>query len=120
MSVTATVNIPMDEFQALQHSKTSAEAEANNLREQIRTMKVQASDQTLLVVARAGIEIVRFAVSQLPPESTIGWPTLALSKIASLLEDMPDANADDSELAVTLAGFARECEAFEERRQRRS
>ena len=91
--------------------------EAGRLKEQIRSQKIESSDQVLLKVARASIEIVRFAVAHLPAEDTHGWPTSALQAVAEWLPSMPDATVDHQELAVTLTSFARECEAFERRRR---
>lgn len=113
----ATVNIPLTEFQQLQAAKQEAEMETAKLRQQLASMKTDASDQAMLATARAAVEIVRFAVAHLPAEDTKGWPTGALHRLAEALPQLPDATADDGELATTLSSFARECEEFERRRQ---
>lgn len=113
----ATVNIALSDLMQLQRAKEDAEAQIAKLQDQLREEATKASDPILLQAARAGIQVTRFAVSQLPPESTMGWPTNDLLKIAELLPQMPDATVDDGELGVTLASFARECEIFERRRR---
>jgi len=117
MSSQATVTIQLNEFQAIQEAKKRAEEELAALQNQIKEMKIEASDPVLLVVARSAIEVMRFAVASLPPESTKNWPSFALKKVAENLASMPDATTDDQELAITFMGFARECERFEERRR---
>jgi hypothetical protein len=113
----ATVNIPLSELMELQRAREVAELEASKLREQLRQETTAASDQVLLTMARAGIEVMRFAVANLPPESTKGWPLEAMRTIATNLPLMPGATIDDGELSVTLASFAKECEVFEQRRR---
>jgi hypothetical protein len=115
----AMVNIQLSELMAVQRGKEEAEALAAKLQEQLREQTTKASDQLLLQVARLGISITRFAVSQLPPESTMGWPTTDLAKLAELIPQLPDASVDDSELSVTLTSFAAECATFERRRKAR-
>jgi hypothetical protein len=63
-------------------------------------------------LARAQLHIVRFAVANLNPENTRGWPTKALEEIADLLPTMPDFKADDSDLATELRSFSRDCAAY--------
>ena len=113
----ATVNIPLSEFQEIQKARTDAENEVIRLKAQIQSSEIKSSDQTLLSVAKAGIEITRFAVANLPAESTKAWPTKELQTIAELLPSMPGSTTDDQELAVTLNSFSRECEFFESRRR---
>lgn len=112
----ATVNIALADLQELQNHRSKAEAEVAKLRQELASQKVEASDQTLLRAARAGIEITRFAVGHLPAECTKGWPIEALRSLVALLPRMPDATAHDDELAITLDIFAKECDVFERRR----
>jgi hypothetical protein len=113
----ATVNIPLSELMELQKAREAAELEASKLHEKLRQTATTASDPLLLAMTRAGIEITRFAVAHLPPESTKGWPLDAMRTIAESLSTMPGASIDDGELAVTLTNFAKECEVFEQRRR---
>lgn len=113
----ATVSISLEDLQHLQKARETAEQEVSRLQAQITQAKIEASDQTLLATVRAAIEVVRFAVSQLPPESTKGWPTDALKRVAAHVPQLPDASIDDGELSVTLVSFAHECETYEQRRR---
>lgn len=115
MTTTATVTVPYNEYQAIQEAKLQAELETAKLRQQLTSSKIEASDAALFEIARAAIEIVRFAVGNLPPESTKHWPIAALRVVASRLPLMPDAGVDDQELALTLVNFAHECDVYEKR-----
>ena len=114
---TATVSIPYTEFQAIKEARSKAESEIVRLQKQITDEKVAASDHGMLMVARAALDVARFAVANLPPESTLDWPFESLRLIAKCLPAMPDVSPDDAELAVTLDHFATECERFETRRR---
>ena len=113
----ATVSIPLSEFQEIQQAKDKAEKEASQLREQIRQATITASDSVLFALSKKSLDIVRFAIANLPPESTKAWPIESLREIAKLLPQAAGATIDDEEFAVTIASFARECEMFEARRQ---
>lgn len=119
MTATASVTIPYHEFQELQEAKRKAELEAATLKQQITDQKIEASDPHLLALSRAAVEIVRYAVSSLPPESNKGWPFESLRTVAAELPSMPDATHDHGELAQTLVIFSKECEDHERRRQLR-
>lgn len=119
MTATATVTIPYNEFQELQEAKRAAEIEVSKLKEQITEKRIDASDPHLLLIATAAIDIVRYAVGSLPPESNRGWPFESLRMLADEIVHMPDATPDHNELAQTFKIFASECEAHERRRQLR-
>ena len=116
MQLQATVSLPYSELQMLQETTKKAEEKVAELQQQLTQAKVEASDPILLKLARDAIAIVRFAVSQLPAESTKGWPHEALLAVAEALPQLPDATTDDVELSVTLASFSRECKMYEQRR----
>lgn len=116
MSVTATVTLPYSEFEEIQRLKREAEERAAKADEKISEARVRASDQNLLRLARAAVEVVRFAVASLPPESNRGWPFEAIRAIAAAIPLMPDATQDHIELAQTISTFAIECERHENRR----
>ncbi len=52
--------------------------------------------------------VVRFAVANLPPETTKMWPSLALKSIVDKLPLMPDFNVDDQAFINELKQFRRE------------
>lgn len=116
---TATVTMEYAEFQELQNKRKEAEEEISVLKKQITEAKISASDPHLLALSRAAIDVVRFAVASLPPESHKGWPFESLARVAEQIPHMPDATVDHTELAMTLTTFAKECEDHERRRQLR-
>jgi hypothetical protein len=113
---TATVTMAYSEFQALQETRKAAEEESARLKAKLMEAKIEASDPRLLALSRAALEVVRYAVSSLPPESNRGWPFEALMVISEQVPHMPDASPDNEELALTLKVFAKECEDHERRR----
>lgn len=117
---TATVTIPYDEFQAIQNEKRQAEEQVADLKRQVTEAKISASDPHLLALSRAALDVVRYAVASLPPESNMGWPFESLRAVAEEVEHMPDATPDHAELAMTLRTFATECEDHERRRMHRN
>ena len=117
MSAQASVTIPYSEFQAIQDARRDSDRKIVELTEQIRHSKIDASDPTLLIVAREALEVARYAVASLPAESNKNWPGRALRSIAKHLPSMPDATADDLELASTFIYFADEIDLYEKRRQ---
>ncbi len=117
MSNSASVTIQLSEFQAIQQACAEAKLEVAKLRDQLRDVKIGSSDQASIDVARAALEVVRYAVSSMPPESNRNWPGAALRVIAARLPLMPDVQQDDYELASTLGYFANEVDLYEKRRQ---
>jgi hypothetical protein len=111
------VSITLSEFLEVQNARTKAEMEAAQLKEQIRTMKIEANSSLLIAFYRSALELVRFAVASMPPESTRGWPVDHLHAIARTLPSLPDATVDDGDLSITLRNFADECARYESRRR---
>lgn len=54
----------------------------------------------------AALEVVKFAIGNLPPESVAGWPHTHLTNLAAALTEM---GTYAPELATTIRQFAREC-----------
>lgn len=117
MSVTATVTIPYAEFEAIQKERQRAEERAAAAEQKLIDVKVEQCDQVLLALSLASLEIVRYAVSSMPPESNRGWPYEELKKISASLPKAPFAVDDHVTLAATLGTFATECERHELRRR---
>lgn len=115
--MSATVTMDLSEYQTLQKQKETTEIENSKLREQIIEAKISSSDPHLLAFSRAALDIVRYAVASLPPESNIGWPFESLRVVAEEILRMPDAGPTHEELAFTFRTFAQECEEHERRRK---
>lgn len=71
----------------------------------------------LLTLSRTMLDVVRFAVGNLPPETIRNWPVESLRLIARDLKWLPDFNADDESLVGELMLFAREIERVEAERK---
>jgi len=112
----ATVTIAYDEFQKIKNEKAKAEETAAKLRQEVIQARIESSDPHLLALARAALDIVRYAVASMPPESNRGWPFESLRVVAVEVMNMPDATPDHHELSITLRNFADECEKYERRR----
>lgn len=117
MTTTAQVTIPYNEFQELQKAREIAETEVARLGALITEQKIEACDPHLFKLARAALDVIRYAVGSLPPESNKGWPFESLRVVADELVHMPDATPDHNELSMTFKTFSRECEDHERRRQ---
>jgi hypothetical protein len=61
-------------------------------------------------------EVVRFAVSNLAPETIRNWPYLHLRRFANVLKDLPGAPPIARETALELLLFAGEAERLERAR----
>lgn len=62
----------------------------------------------LRALLRESFVVVRFAVANLPPETTKMWPTTALRLIIESLPLMPDFSVDDQAFINELRQFRRE------------
>lgn len=104
-----------EEYQALQRARRGNEERIATLEAELVLVKQEDPAnriKPLMQLARAELTIVRFAVANLNPESTRGWPTAALDLIADLLPTLPDYSADDGDLANELRAFKRDCEQY--------
>jgi len=119
MTASATLTIPMKDYNAMQSDIATARQEASALREELIAAKlVDPSDRvkSLTAFARDCLTITRFAVGNLPPEMIRGWPYAALKRVADDIAQLPDCSFDDHDLANELRAFAKECEAHAIRR----
>lgn len=67
-------------------------------------------------VVRDAVMLVRFAVGNLPPESTPGWPVTQLKNVIAGLPALPSYGIDDATLKTELDAFVREIESNNGRR----
>lgn len=117
MSNAATVTIPYSDFEAVTRARNEAILKVAELEAKLKERAIVSSDQVLLAVAHAGIEIARYAIASLPAESNKHWPATALRTIAANLSKMPGASADEESLALTFGYFADEVDLYEHRRK---
>lgn len=120
MSSNATVTIPLTEFMEVQNARAAAEQKAAELEKKLSGEKIAANDATTYAIARDALEVVRFAIGNLPPETTRGWP---VEKVRALSENLPKldgATQDDQEYAITMRYFADEIEKCDLQRKAQS
>lgn len=120
MGVNSTVNLTLEDYTALQQAKVNAENERAELQKKYDALRLAngtKQDITALNTAvRRCADVARFAVANLPPESTKGWPFAELRVLADSVDALPDAGPNDKTLAIELRAFAAECEKHEHRR----
>lgn len=115
-----TLNLSLEEYNALQAAKSRAEAETAEVRAELRAAKFIDGDARVKAVtafARDCLTLARFAVANCPPEVIRGWPYEVLQRVANTMEDLPDFDLSDRDMAIDLLSFARDCEAHEIRRR---
>lgn len=64
------------------------------------------------------LDVVRFAVANLPAESFKGWPFKALREVAKVIQKLPNAADNERDLATEILKFAGEVVKHEIRRVR--
>jgi hypothetical protein len=115
-----TLQLSLDDYNAMQSAKTKAEQETAEVCKELEAAKFVDGDERVAKVtafAREALTVARFAVANLPPEMIRSWPYQALFKIAETINDLPDCSINDRDMAIDLAAFARDCEAHEIRRR---
>ncbi len=117
MAVNATtVTIPLEDLDAIRTARYAAENETAELKK--RLTEALQTDRTGTVkelndLLRECFVIVRFAVANLPAETTRRWPSGSLRKLIDALPKLPDANDDDKSFAIELRTFRREIAEFD-------
>jgi hypothetical protein len=116
----ATLTISLNDYNALLASRAAIEADLIIVSKELEAAKlVDPSGRlpALVAFSRDCLTLARFAVANLPPEMIRGWPYEALRRIAAELPTLPDATADDRDMALDLINFAKDCEDHEIRRR---
>jgi hypothetical protein len=115
------IEMPFEEFEAVNNARKEAEQKVVELERQlldgVLTADPTQSLKATTELARAALDIVRFAVANNPPEMIKGWPHAKLVKCSQLIPMLNDRNPDDVDLARELGRFAAECERHELRRK---
>lgn len=117
----ATVTIQLNDLDKLRKDLAMRDKLIEGLREEVHAAR--AYDPTnkvteLYAAVQAALPVVRFAVANLPPEMSPGWPYLALHSIGTMLQTIPGATVTDIELGLELVSMSREIAPFEQARAR--
>ena len=112
----ASITLSMEEYRDLEEKKIQAENSAADLQKQLLVAHATAIEQHvpgLLALVDEALTVVRFAVGNMPPESTRNWPIVSLQRVADLMPHLPGFGAKEQEIAIDFNHFAAECERFE-------
>ena len=113
----AHITMDLAEYEQIKQARTDAENVAAKLREDLKLAMLAKPDLgSLTELSRNLLTVARFAVGNLPPETTKGWPCDALRTASQLLQALPDHSLDDASLAIELRNFADEAATFERAR----
>ena len=116
----ATLNITLNDYNALMQARTTAEQDAAQAREEARVARLEdpsAKLDRLLVFTRDILDVARFGIAHLPPETVKNWPYETLRRAMRNIDALPDCSTSDRDMALDLVSFARECEVLELRRR---
>jgi len=109
-----------EEYKQLIDSRDAALAKNAELARALVEAKLDAGDgstRNLVELLRCLLTCTRFAVGELPPETTKGWPSGDLKRAAELLAQMPDHTVDDVSIASEFRGFIEDVERTERYRE---
>jgi len=116
----ATLNITLNDYNALVQARTAAEQDAAKAREEARLARLEdpsAKLTRLLAFTRDVLDVARFGIAHLPPETVRNWPYETLRRAMHNIDALPDCSTADRDMAIDLVSFARECEVLELRRR---
>jgi len=117
---TATLTLSMNDYNALLAQRAEARQEVAKLQAELIAAKLGDPREAMpkvLSFARDCLTIARYAVANLDPSLSVGWPYETLRAIAEALPLLPDANTNDRDMAIDLLAFANDCERHEIRRR---
>lgn len=78
---------------------------------------IRVNAVALDAAVRASLVLTRFAVANLPPEMTPGWPVGALDAVIVGLPHLPTYGIDDADLLSELRAMARDIGEQDRRRR---
>ena len=115
----AEIKMSLDEYDALRAKHRTLQQQINEAeaaRDAALTQDPSGRVPKLTTAMLDGFEVIRFAVSNLAPETVRNWPYLHLRRFANVLKDLPGAPAIARETALEFLLFAGEAERLEKDR----
>ena len=110
---TATVSLHIDEWDNMRNKTQQLQNEIAELCKQLaeaeRKDPTGRLEPTLKTIEMA-LPIIQFAVSNLHPDTMLGWPYEALREFSERLKSLPGASQLYKELAIELKAFAAQAE----------
>jgi hypothetical protein len=120
ISNTATVTMTIHDYRQIEKVVEDLRAQVEVLRGRRPQVEGSEAASDLSAALDAALPIVQFAVGNLNPESTKGWPHKSVEQLGLLIATMyGEFDSDRATLAITLREFAREARDIEGYRQRR-
>ena len=116
----ASITLTLEEYEGLKEKYRTAENEAAWLTNELaraRTEDGSGQVAPLVVLVRNALDVVSFAVANLPPETTKNWPVEAIRMVSVLTAKLPDHTERDASFALELSGFADECDRIDRMRR---
>jgi hypothetical protein len=119
----AQITMTLEEWNNELNARQLVEGQLAKLRGELDTARrisfesISLNADKLDAVVRASLVLTRFAVANLPPEVTPGWPTAALQEVIDGLPVLPSYGIDDADLVIEFRAMARDIEEHERRRR---
>ena len=119
----AQITMSLEEWNNELNARALVEGELAKLREELNAARrtsfesISLNADKLDAAVRASLVLTRFAVANLPPEVTPGWPVAALQEVIEALPVLPSFGLDDADLVIELRAMARDIAAHEARRR---
>jgi hypothetical protein len=117
-----TVTVKLSDFDRLRDQLREAQNKNYTLEKQLHEALIadpSGVGKVLFDGFHAAIKIVQFAVGNLDPQATIGWPHRALVDVANAIEKIPGVDIHVSEMPGELRHTAQIAAGYEEYRKER-
>jgi hypothetical protein len=117
-----TISLKLSDYDKMRTGQRALETRLRELEVELTAAQLADPSETLGHVHRAflqAMQVVQFAVGNLPPESIVGWPHAALAHLAEAVNTLPGIGPHLKEIAPELREFARGAASLEAWRKER-
>lgn len=117
-----TLNIKLSDYDQLRNRERSMQEQIYQLEAQLTKAQLDDATGTLALTHAAlldALQIIQFAVGNLPSESVTGWPHEALVRVADAIEKLPGIGRHMREVPAEFRDFARMAAGLEAFRKER-